>query len=597
MTDIRTPNFHFENAYLVVFADYSKTNPVYSELKLSHILVSRQTETTMESLIFYEQAQISFKFNISLEESSVKFTLYTDSNPDNESYRFGVVIVDVPNNPLLAGEEIEPTENTSSVVNYHKTWDRKWPTESYINFPCVSFKSDQYCSMFCPIDYNSQFFFCDGKLRITTLITLSKTFEMILSDHRDSIKEHYLTWHPHADKQINFWKIQINKVFVKHRVHITYSTNGTHNESIRFNPVASYLIDQSVTTISEEIEKYPITLSSIGLKEIILCENIRKHGHAVNGFLLRQSNMFLECSSNVMLARTFHHEIFHLFQSKIDLKVHSIAWSNANEVPEITNKDCDNLFTEESCKLYGLMMTDGLLVQNLSSSNPDLQNRINIVETIYFEVCKTQLKWKTKSVSLRPKRHDPDASSIDGQSIGINRQLITQKPAQENRHSANLLCGYPGSGIKLTMSYLSQQNIKSSTDLNTIDQNNLLVYYFKSVDETKRILDRLKCNVICLIRDPSFYAHKMGDVFLDDWLEMYSCFFDRPNTLMIKYEDLAINDISVIKKICEFIGQQSVDIKSLIDIDKIAPKTDFLCDSFYRRHTDNVLLSGLQYRS
>lgn len=580
--------------YIVIFEEYSKANPLCKELKLSSVFIEKSTSNSVIATLFHETGESSSKvlskFSVEVKNDIISIGLKITLNPLNKEYRFGVVIPSLECNSILyAGKEINPT----SVVNFHKTWDRKWPTETYIDFPAITFiQDDRNISLLINSDYNSQLFFHNENVRATTSTARSNDLSLFISKHETDIRDHYLALFPNADHLINSWKTQITKICDKHGVHITHSVKPTTESNIAFDLLSHQDINSAVKILHDEMFKYPFLLSSLGLKEIILCSILKINDGEKSGFLLRDSNMFLTYTNPNLFARTFHHEMFHLIQSKIDLNPHKEVWD------KIIENDVDGScgFVEDSAKLFGQMMTDYIYIQSLEQ-NVDMASRIKIIENIFSMATKKTILWRKKPTSYKAKQHELDISHINKNALLVNKNLMSNKPIIKNNESnLILICGFLGSGVKLVNKYLEKQNIISITDIGDLSKVGCVSmhHYLQTKTSTDALTKRLNSKIVCMLRNPGYYAQMQNNI-LNDWLDVHSFLFGSDNILFIKYENLIMNDQAVIKSICDFVGVPWERSISFIDYDKTSPTSDAACDLFFRQNSGNPFLEMTGY--
>jgi len=72
-----------------------------------------------------------------------------------------------------------------------------------------------------------------------------------------------------------------------------------------------------------------------------------------------------------------------------------------------------------------------------------------------------------------------------------------------------------------------------------------------------------------MIRDPRYVIEDNSEKKFLNWININSAILHSECALMIKYETLIVDDIGVMKEICDFTGHKIKEIKSLIDYDKI----------------------------
>lgn len=598
-----------QEIYLVIFEDYTKSNPVYRELRIKEIVIDNQRDDFLECTVhFYDLIietgtvvdSLSSKLIIHMQSDCISIKIVLNENKENRLYRFGIVVpydAGLLENTLLADEELTITP----VVNFHRTWDRKWPTETYISFPSVSHKIDNgYISWLCPVNYNSQFFFHNNRLRLTTTTLVSNEFEVILAKHTDSVKDAYTRLFPSSNLFVNFWKVQINKILYRYNIHVTYnSSSGVDNQKIRFSSLSIENIGPAINTLTAVIERYGRRLSDLGLKEIILCENLWRD-REMNGFLLKNSNMFLSYVSDSNLAKMLHHEVFHLLQSTLtDLSEVSSGWSNHSDVPVQFNAED---FSEGSAILYSHMLTDPLMIEHFSNLHPHLQHRIKIVESIYESAYGEKLKWLYNAGSGVRTHHDLDVSHIDPQSISIKGylrpSLTGSSPEVKSTTNMFMLCGMCGSGVNLVARHwreLKDSKMIVSHNLNDMLTAGIFIYthYIDHLDDFLNIYNKLDCKVIAIIRHPSYYA-KPNDR-MDIWWNIYSYIEQLDGVTLIRYEDLVLNYISTIKHISGLLGLPVNEVNNIIDYDRVTPRDDSTCGSFYRKHASDIFLSRILY--
>jgi len=254
--------------YSFIYEEYTKINPSCTPfVDKSSVILSRSTTSICFKKTFkhpYSDIELDLKYNISITNDVVlmNIVLLTDTF---QNYRYGLVIP-------LCSSNIHLYNNIQfyhPLVNFHRIWERKWPDQTYVDAPIISLDGqEKCCSIFCPIDYNLQFFFHKQHnnecVRISTSTHSSKKLKVLMVSHKEYAKDAYIKQFPYADNYINFWKTTFNKLYKIHEINITYGASC--NDRLTFDPIPYSSISDSIQNLDKELTKYNCSFKNTKLK-------------------------------------------------------------------------------------------------------------------------------------------------------------------------------------------------------------------------------------------------------------------------------------------------------------------------------------------
>lgn len=586
-------------AYSFIYEEYTKTNPACIHFNDNEaIVISSKTESFIEFTKTFTHPhtndEVRLKYQVSALDRTIdiKIQVLTET-PLN--YRYGMVIpLNSPTVHLYNNIQFH-----NPLVNFHRLWDRKWPDQTYVDAPIVSIGGQSNCySIFCPIDYNSQFFFhkqhADECVRVSTSTHSSMSLHIVIQGHSCHAKEAYVRYFPESDHYVNFWKVTHNKIQKVHGIQLTYNSGGMYKD-IKFDPVPTERIDATVQMLDEELAKYNCSLSRLGLKEIILCSNLRRNDNKMSGILARNSNIFIDCDINYNPRSTIHHEIFHLILNVVDVNLSH--FEQLSNVPD--DMKLDNV-TEDMAELFARMMADSVTLQSVMGEYPHVEQRCKIIESIIMLALGTKLVWRKKQSFRGPMFQDADISIMDPRSHGA----FSEKKSEDTTGFVSvtkqviLLYGLPQSGVKLLADYLEQTNIKfiSSLDDLRYHVDDPVIYYpymcHYSAQDIVNVAERINGRVLWVVRNPRYCENEQ---WFDIWIKSYSLMLTLKHSKMIKYESLVMNDKQVVTELCDYLGCEIREFKSLIDYDKVNYNTN-TNDSLFLKYWGYPILSATEYK-
>jgi len=501
--------------YSLVYEEYTKINPSCIHYTESPIVITSLSESSLcfnKTFSHYRSNnKLKFKYNIILNDNSISITIQLMTET-SYNYRYGMVIP--VNTDVILYDDVKSNYN---LVNFHRTWERKWADQTYVDAPIASFGNNNY-SVCCPIDYNSQFFFHKQQenqcVRLSTSTHHSKQFNIVLMRHNGHVKESYVKHFPYADNYINFWKTTLKKIHKVHNIHLTYDLTSK-NKPVTFDSLPYRSVSKTITSINEELSKYNISLGTIGLNEIVLCTNLKVNNKSMEGSNLR-GTLVIDIRN---FKKTLHHEIFHLLQQK-DIQFYQTEWGILTHVPSIMKRD--NI-KEEMAETFANMMCNSYMTTLTLEEFPDLRKRCDIIEKIFVSIFNKTLKWELgHNIDVR-RRQDADISIMNKKSLGV---LFSKNKRQDYNNKISMLCGMDHSGVHLIEKYLKQTDITIIHDLNKLDRlyNTPVVYVkiLKTVEEFMSLSNFLNCKVLSVIRNPQYLSTNNLEENFNLWINIYS---------------------------------------------------------------------------
>ncbi len=573
----------FVPIYSSVHIDRSKTHPEctpFGDHKDVDNIRIRQTEISYDkNFIFpssFAEDDLTTKQTISFLRNGIKIKVEIDR--DDYVYRYGVVFP-VGSVDLLLEEE---PSNHFEVINFMRTWERRWNDQTYISLPIVSLNGNKNTvSFFCPIDFNSQFFMQDKCLKISTSTKYSKELIIYVVFHEEEAKKKYVELMPEADSFVNFWKTLQNKIQITHGIQFRWDLKITGFAKAKFDSITEGDAGKFIEIFSRELDSYPFPLSSINITQITLVQNLFRK-EKISG-LFKNNQILIDVGRDEFsCCQTLHHEIFHAMQQLCPtekLAEYKEQWDNSRSaLPEMLKQ---NGFAEESATLYSYMTCDPYLIDSLANDIATLRNLIAVIENIYQQTSEKPLAWRKQAIQPRWRTHDPSIDNIDQSKDSIARPT-------EHKQSIYLLCGMRGCGLGLVQKYLEKAEIPSGVTLDIIRQpgnKKVISISLEDQGELTRLVSNIECKLIWVIRKPKDHAIKYlvdngitglnemenaVENIIQKWIDINSEIMNLSvhlDCVTIWYNQLFIDDRGIIGEVYRFLHADIENFESFIDYD------------------------------
>ncbi len=508
--------------------------------------------------------EITVDYFIEWGDDGIKIGAFLRKRMDN--IRFGFVLP-------VHDASFYNVEQPHPVINFSRFWQRRWTDQTYLDIPMVKLsheKTNIYAAL--PIDYNSQFFLHEQngqsccKTSVNSLHSMCIEIQLFSDEkeHRDA----YLHKYPQSDSFVLFWKTIVKKITVVHGISVSWDV-AWNAETIKFDKANAATVEPAIEKISSELSKCPWKLSEIGVVEIILATNIEnpKTKDPLLGFRY-QSIIVLDANApDLWLVETVHHEIFHFLESQATDEVIK-EWDRHTDVPIfLTN---DKGFFEESCILYSKMMADPSFIESLAGELEDVHARCKLIEKICHDTTGAFLDWKSTMKSTFNLSHE-----------GTALAAASLKSVIEQRKSANqttLICGMDGCGLSLLKRYFEHNDVPIVDE--PLQIPSVSFHKLDHPAHLKELCDKFESNVLFMVRHPQYHiwiSHKkspkndLKDVVpfeLQRWIDINSSVLGSEFVYTIlKYEDLLMDDSSIIQRVFKFTGCEIKHFESFIDYD------------------------------
>lgn len=353
-----------KSIYLVLFEEYSQTNPFCSPLDISHPIEVISCDKS--SLSYNKKFQdFTFRYDIQMVENGIDLSIHFAPNCANHSV--GLAMPYYSNWHNFTEKTIE-----ENIAYYSSFMHKNLPADQHVlNVPFV-FSNN--IIVFGNIKNNYQFFrYLDEKfswLRVTTSTSnidddgIEICLRSISPISNTYLTEVYLSKFPEADKFINTWKTKFEDLGNTYGIKI--SCQQTETTLTRSN--LKYVSNSSPTEkelqkfyllIKPELEKYPpYFFEKLRIKHIILVSNlwvyIGTSKRKIDGQFLEEigkeeRGLVFDIQANAGL---IHHEIFHAIQKE------KRFCEMPGKISQISDLVLINNIDEYLAELFRILMTN-----------------------------------------------------------------------------------------------------------------------------------------------------------------------------------------------------------------------------------------------
>ncbi len=538
---------------------------------------------------------ISVDYEVSFSPAIIKIKA-TLAETYGEDIRYGLVFPIGDMETFYNGKR-----QAHNVINFLRTWERKWETQDYIETPVLSLNDVSNCvNISCPIQYNVQFLEHEQNgvkcVKVSTTSNCSSELEIVIFKHKLYVTEAYVQLFPEADNYVNFWKTQIKKIKALHNIDITLNAEKHDNRSpavIKFEILQYKHIPDAIDILEKEMNRYS-GLSGLGILEIVLVEDLTKNDKKLNGYLQGKTIILDASLSSAQFTEALHHEIFH----KIPSKSQQTEWENYHDVPSVFFPK--STLEEETAYLFGLMMSDPHFVGRLTRQHEHLEMRCNIIENIFRTIYGKDMEWKKQNMECVQFKHDPDT-----------QQYVDKAPNVETPKRLNLICGYLDSGTDIVAHQLS--SIPEIIDVERVadfKSEGILIHELpiEKPQDFTNLYNCINCRIIWVVRNPHILAmrlcqHNAVDVepFFKKWIEVnyevMKAADSNSDSIVVEHEDLVLNNVGVMNNISDNINLCKIKWnRNPIDVD-----VDELCvdvpqmGNLFEKYRQHPVLVRLQY--
>ncbi len=595
--------------YMSMHIEYTKTSPgcyPFTVLDTSDYKIADNTLSYTQRMSFPSQSpkdqSVSVDYNLSFSPTDIKIKM-SIKETHGEDIRYGLVFPVGDANIFYGGK---PQDH--KVINFLRTWERKWETQDYIDTPVMSINDVSNCvSIGCSIKHNTQFLEHEQNdvkcVKVSTTSNNSQDLEIVIFTHKVYVKESYVQMFPESDSYVNFWKTQIKKIKSLHNISIVMNTEKHDNRSpaaINFGILQHRHIPDAIGILEKEMNRYS-GLSKLGILEIVLVEDLTKNGNKLNGYIQNKTIILDASLSSTHLAEALHHEIFHKMFHKLPLDNEQSKWQEYHNVPTSFFEQSDT--QEEMSCLYGLMMSDPHFIGRLIRQHEHLEMRCSIIGDIFLAIYEKDMTWKKHNMECTTFKHDPGAQQyLDGDK--------PQKPQTEPKRLI-LVCGYLDSGTDIVAQQLfSAPGVAKLEDIANLKNTGTLVYELplENTQDFINLYNCINCRIIWVVRNPHILAmrlcrHNTVDVepFFKKWIEVnfeiMKAADANPDSIVVEHENLMLNNIGVMNDISDNMNVRKMEwSKNPVDVDEDELYVDVpQMGNLFEKYRQHQVLIRLQY--